>query len=143
MATSSSASPTEQLKSDFRDKLKKVNGEKSILILKVEELEHKLREKHLRILQLTRKVSDLERKVEQLHPFVGGNDDDQNDEVVRQVKRVGPRQKMWEELGPQQKRKQSQKLFDELKKVSETRGVEPVRMVGNLLHRYNFVWVYC
>ena len=62
-------------------------------------------------------------------------DDQDDDEVQRRVGRLGPRRKEWEKLGPQQKRKETQHLFDELKKTSETREVEPVQMVGSLLHR--------
>ena len=61
------------------------------------------------------------------------------EEFVRRVGGVGPRQKPWELLGPQQKRKQSQQLFDKLKKTSKERDVHPIRMVGSLLQRYFFV----
>ena len=50
--------------------------------------------------------------------------------------RLGPRCKDWDKLGSQQKRKESQRVYDELKKTSEARNVEPVQLVGNLLHRY-------
>ena len=61
------------------------------------------------------------------------------EEFVRRVGGVGPRQKPWDLLGPQQKRKQSQQLFDKLKKTSKERDVHPIRMVGSLLQRYFFV----
>ena len=44
--------------------------------------------------------------------------------------------KDWDSLGPLQKRRQSQKAFDEMKKSAEIRNVEPERLAGNLLHRF-------
>ena len=57
------------------------------------------------------------------------------EDITRQVRKQGPGLKEWDQLGPQQKRKKSQVLFNELKRTSETRVVHPVRMVGSLLHR--------
>ena len=50
--------------------------------------------------------------------------DDNPEEINRRVKRLGPRQKEWDQLSAQQKRKQSQSLYDELKRASNARGVE-------------------
>ena len=44
--------------------------------------------------------------------------------------------KDWDSLGPLQKRRQSQKAFDEMKKSAAIRNVEPERLAGNLLHRF-------
>ena len=44
--------------------------------------------------------------------------------------------KAWDSLGPLQKRRQSQKAFDEMKKAAQIRNVEPERLAGNLLHRF-------
>ena len=57
------------------------------------------------------------------------------DEIHRQIKKLGPRQKEWEELGPQQRRSVTQGLYDDLKKMAVCRGVDPVRLIGSLLHR--------
>ena len=57
------------------------------------------------------------------------------DEIHRQVKKLGPRQKKWEELGPQQRRSVTQGLYDDMKKVAVCRGVDPVKLAGSLLHR--------
>ena len=43
--------------------------------------------------------------------------------------------KDWDDLGPHQKRMLSQKAFDEVKKTSAARGIEPVRLIGTLLRR--------
>ena len=53
--------------------------------------------------------------------------------------RLGPRLKEWDKLGPQQKRKETQHLYDELKKTSESREVEPAQIVGSLLHRLEVI----
>ena len=50
------------------------------------------------------------------------------DEIHRQIKKLGPRQKEWEELGPQQRRSVTQGLYDDLKKMAVCRGVDPVRL---------------
>ena len=41
-------------------------------------------------------------------------------------------------MGPLQKRRQSQKAFDEMKKAADVRNVEPERLAGNLLHRFQY-----
>ena len=43
--------------------------------------------------------------------------------------------KEWSELGPQQKRAKTQKIYDEIKKTAEERNVAPEKMVGGLLRR--------
>ena len=48
----------------------------------------------------------------------------------------GAQLKDWDSLGPLQKRRQSQKAFDEMKKAAQVRNVEPERLAGNLLHRF-------
>ena len=50
--------------------------------------------------------------------------------------RTGPSKKDWEELGLKQKKRRSQNLFNELKKTADASGIDPVQMVGSLLHRY-------
>ena len=50
--------------------------------------------------------------------------------------RLGPPLKSWESLGPHQKRMQSQKVFDELRKTATARDIDPGRLTGTLLHRY-------
>ena len=69
--------------------------------------------------------------------FVGDNEEGEvaSDEEEEIVRRVGPHQKDWDQLGPQQKRKKGQKLFDELNRTAKKRKIEPVRMVGSLLQR--------
>ena len=60
---------------------------------------------------------------------VGGNDD------VSSVRRTGPSLKSWDELGYDRKRKVTQTVFDELSKTALERGIEPVQLAGNLVHR--------
>ena len=43
--------------------------------------------------------------------------------------------KEWDSLGPLQKRRESQKAFDEIKKVAQVRNVDPQRIAGNLVYR--------
>ena len=50
--------------------------------------------------------------------------------------RLGPPFKPWDSLGPHQKRMQSQKVFDELKRTATARDIDPGRLTGTLLHRY-------
>ena len=47
----------------------------------------------------------------------------------------GAPMKDWTSLGPHQKRRESQRAFDELKKVASARNVEPEIVAGSLLHR--------
>ena len=49
--------------------------------------------------------------------------------------KLGAPMKEWEDLGPHQKRKETQKIFDEIKKTAQARKVEPVRLVGTMLRR--------
>ena len=70
----------------------------------------------------------------------GGVDEDaeyDDDEGGHQVRaKQGAPIKCWDSLGPHQKRLQSQKVFDELKKTASARNIEPARLTGTLLHRY-------
>jgi hypothetical protein len=62
--------------------------------------------------------------------------DEENDAVAVEVHaKQGPPMKPWDSLGPSQKRKQSQRAFDELKNIASVRKVEPGRLAGTLLHR--------
>ena len=54
-----------------------------------------------------------------------------------QTEKPGAPIKAWEELGPRQKRKQSQKAFDEAKKVAEARNIGTEQVLGGLLRRSN------
>ena len=56
-------------------------------------------------------------------------------EEAREPLKQGPPIKEWEYLGPHQKRKQSQRAFDEIKKTALARNVEPEKVAGTLLHR--------
>ena len=61
--------------------------------------------------------------------------DDAEEEGVRRIEKTGRPMKRWQDLGPQQKRAKSQKLFDELKRTAKTRQISPVKLVGGLLRR--------
>ena len=61
-------------------------------------------------------------------------DEDDGGMVPVHAKQGAP-MKEWDSLGPHQKRKQSQRVFDELKKTANARKVEPERLAGTLLHR--------
>lgn len=50
--------------------------------------------------------------------------------------RLGPPLKPWGQLKPRMKRRLTQKAFEEVKKVADTRDVEPKQVVGGLLRRY-------
>ena len=54
---------------------------------------------------------------------------------VSSVRRTGPSIKSWDELGVDRKRKVTQTVFDELSKTAQERGIEPVQLAGNLVHR--------
>ena len=64
------------------------------------------------------------------------NDEPEEVGISRRVRHQGPTLKDWDSLGPQQKRKKSQRLMDELRKTSNERNVDPIMMAGSLLHRY-------
>ena len=55
--------------------------------------------------------------------------------VPVEIRKTGPSKKSWEQLGLKQKKRRSQDLFNELKKTADASGIEPVQMVGSLLHR--------
>ena len=61
-------------------------------------------------------------------------DDDEGGHQVRA--KQGAPIKCWDSLGPHQKRLQSQKVYDELKKTASARNIEPERLTGTLLHMY-------
>jgi hypothetical protein len=62
-------------------------------------------------------------------------EDDAEDAHEEGMRRTGPPEKNWQDLGPRQKKRKSQKVFDELKKTAASGGVAPVQIVGSLLHR--------
>ena len=64
--------------------------------------------------------------------------DDDEDEVDEVARKTGPPKKRWMELGLKQKKRRSQLLFNVLKKTADETGIEPVQMVGSLLHRYQY-----
>ena len=66
----------------------------------------------------------------------GVDEDDDVLEVQMEARKTGPPKKRWSELGHKQKKRRSDDLFNVLKKTSEENGIEPVQMVGSLLHRY-------
>ena len=56
--------------------------------------------------------------------------------VDDEISRTGPKEKNWQDLGPRQKKRTSQQAFEEIHKTAQCRGVEPVQIVGSLLHRH-------
>ena len=68
--------------------------------------------------------------------FAGDEDPSQVEEIERRISRQGPKPRSFSELGTVQKRKASQQVFDHIKKVSESRQIEPVQLTGYLLKRY-------
>ena len=61
-----------------------------------------------------------------------------DDEPPVVLNRTGPAKKAWEELGPKQKKRRCQEVFNELKKSAAECGIEPVQLAGSLIHRYFF-----
>ena len=62
--------------------------------------------------------------------------DESDDEIERRViGRQGPPLKSFVELGPLQKRRVSQKVFDNLKKVAEERHMAQTELTGYCLKR--------
>jgi hypothetical protein len=68
-------------------------------------------------------------------------DESAEDEVqpVPVVSKSGAQKKSWENLGQERKRSETQKIVDELQKTAQARNVEPIRLIGTVLHRYE-VW---
>ena len=62
-------------------------------------------------------------------------DEAAEDEEICEPLKQGAPMKVWNSLGPEGKRKESQKALDELKKTARARNVEPERLAGTLLHR--------
>ena len=69
-------------------------------------------------------------------------DDELDDDIERRISRQGPKQKSFSDLGAKQKRKATQKVYDSLKEVSESRQIEPVQMTGYILKRYFKTYKY-
>ena len=75
--------------------------------------------------------------------FEGGdivNDSDEEEDEAGDARvpvhaKQGAPMKDWNSLGPHQKRRESQKAFDELRKIATARNVEPERVAGSLLRR--------
>ena len=49
---------------------------------------------------------------------------------------IGRGKKSWNDLGSDRKRKVSQKVYDQLEKTADERGIEPSQFAGTLLRRY-------
>ena len=64
----------------------------------------------------------------------GGEDGPAMHQIPVHAKQGAP-MKDWDDLGPLQKRRQSQSAFDEVKKAALARNVDPQRVAGNILHR--------
>ena len=62
--------------------------------------------------------------------------DEEPDDIERRIEQQGPKQKPFSELGPLQKRRVSQKVFDTLKELSERRQISRAQLTGYLLKRY-------
>ena len=62
-------------------------------------------------------------------------EEEEETEEVPEILKQGAPMKEWEFLGPHQKRKQSQKAFNEIQKTARARNIEPEKIAGTLLHR--------
>ena len=71
-----------------------------------------------------------------VYNFSSPGNDEHDADIERRISRQGPKQKSFSDLGAKQKRKASQKVYDSLKEVSESRQIEPVQMTGYILKRY-------
>ena len=49
--------------------------------------------------------------------------------------RTGAPRKAWGDLGQGRKRIETQGIMDEIKKTADARNVEPVKLIGTILHR--------
>ena len=49
--------------------------------------------------------------------------------------KLGPKMKDWDQLGTQQRRRETQKAFDELKRTADVRNVQPEKLAGGILRR--------
>ena len=128
------AAPTEEhfveKLDEFRAKLKLANEE-------IVSLRQDVAEKNSKLGEYLARISQLERENASLRQLDGGCDEQEEDdqETCEDRCRTGPPKKSWLQLGPRQKKRRSQMLFDALKKTSEESGVQPVQVVGSLLHR--------
>ena len=72
------------------------------------------------------------------HVYEDSEDEGEDGPSLVQIpvhEKQGAPMKDWDSLGPLQKRRVSQRAFDELKRTAKARNINPQRLAGSILHR--------
>ena len=126
----------------MRDQLRQANTRIAELSSEVDDLKLEGKDMEAKLRSLTKKNIDLSRRISEYERDAGdeGDEGDEGDDGDHRFpQNQGPKLKPWEELKPRQKRRKSQAALDAVKKIAESRSIEPQQLIGTLLHRYLIV----